>query len=156
MIKAWVLNWKNQLEDFEVSQISSVFTQWISKGCKLESDKITAWNWFIEVERTNWPIFLLWFTITEDYEFLVWNNKKVWLEVDQEKIDNAILVKNTWEDIVLVNSWGNFPVYNHIPLWETNWWWVITDKRIYSKIKFFNWTDILYAWMNDWFFEINT
>lgn len=136
MIKVWVLNWNNQLDDFELNQIvTSVLTEWVIEWLEVSDTEVSIGKAFVEVTRTWWETFLVWVYVNEAENITLWNNKKVYLSIDQTKIDDWLLISEDWTWVISIVVADNFPDNNFFPLAETDWAWVITDLRVNIKIK---------------------
>jgi len=155
-VNGWLLNRDADL----TAWLTSMITQGVIEGFIVTAWQVSIWKALIEVKRTAIlpnEVWLLYVNSTAIETVTIWNNKKVYLEVNQDNLNDPSLNTDTngyW--ITTIKIEDTYPATNYIKLAETDWIWNITDVREFSKTKYFDWTDTYLAWITDWFFEINT
>ena len=137
MIKVWVLNWKKQIDDFNMS-LDSIINEWVVSWLEVSASSVSSGKAFVSVTRTWSESFLLWVHLTADETVTLWNNKKIYLSIDQSKIDDWLLVNLDWSNVASIVVWDSWPVsWTYLKLAETDWSWNITDERIFVKLKWY-------------------
>lgn len=135
----WLIAWNNKVKDYQFrSIISSLVNQWVIEWLEVTAWQVATWKAVIEVTRTNWQVFLVDFHNTTNKVVTLWNNKKIFIAIDQNKIDDwdSFNLNTDWTDIAIIEVADSYPItWAFIKLAETDWWWVITDLRELLTIK---------------------
>lgn len=161
MIRIWVLNWNNIINDYSFrAWLNHLLIQGYTQWLLYDGNNIATWGWFVEVTRTNGQTFLLDFLVTEPIPVTLNNSQKVFFEIDQTKIDNWWLVDDDWTWVLELKVAEDYPsVWSYFKIAEKDAWWVLTDVRVKCKIKdsfnltemwnIFNWADQLVKLLPD-------
>lgn len=133
----WCLWGKNKTRDYQFQEsISAIIEEWVISWLEVTVNSVAVWGAFIEVVRTWWETFKIPFYSTEVEVIATWINKKIYIEIWQDNIDDWDLNNALdWTWIWSIVVWDTFPAWNYIPLAESNWSWVITDLRVFIDIK---------------------
>lgn len=159
MQRVALINWKNKNQDYDLSKIfSSIVTSWIVEWLEVQSWKITPGYAFIEVERDG-VIFNVLFENTEDFIIDTTWTKKVFIEINQNNIDDWTINSSDWTWIWEIKIASDYPLKNFITLASISSW-TINDSRVFIDIKenfnltqmwnTFNWPDLLLKLDEEW------
>lgn len=129
-----LLNWKNKNQDYDVSKIlQSLVVNWVVEGLKVVNWKVWVGYAFIEVERNGIKFYVL-FTNSEEVVINTAWTSKVFIEVNQAKVDDWKFNNPDGTEIWEIKVAGAYPSSNYIKLASiTNW--VITDERKFVNLK---------------------
>lgn len=135
MLKVWVLTWKRFINDYDINRALTTFVdQCVIEWLEVTAWQVALWKCFILATRTWWEQFIVQVTVDANEVVTLWNNKFIYISLDQTKIDDWLLVNNDWSNVATIVVWTSWPANNYIKLATTNWSWVITDMR-----TVFNW-----------------
>ena len=134
----------NQDKDFwTFIDILAGGTSMISNGLLVSTNSVAVGKCLIKCTRTSttpnetvWVVFENTTATTIDTS----GTKKVYIEVLQTRINDGTLnTDQWWTGIATITTGASYPAWNYIPLASITWW-VITDERPTTKIK---WTEIV-------------
>lgn len=119
---------KTALTEFDFDTTNSVIKPWIAfVSCVRNSSQPIPNMKFMSV-----------FYSDADVSVVVWPNRKYYIEIDQNKINDPSLIDDPsgsndyylWKWIGEIKSWTARPIHpNYLKLWSTNWSWVRVDER---------------------------
>jgi len=137
-LKVGIINWW-QAEDYAILEwLTSILNSWIIEWFEIkkiwnpEENKwvITKWKALIEVERISWDKFCLPVYNNTPFEIDLSWNKKIWLEIDKQKV---ITGENIWADnsnVASIKSWADYPSENfYLALWEITDWNIVNSWK---------------------------
>ena len=135
-IRTPLISWSRANKDSDIMRI--LYTL-INLSCVVEWLEVTEsqlwlWYWFVVVTRTAWATFPVFIEVTSNTVIDTTWTKKVWLEVDQDMIDNPTLVNATMTNVASIQTWASYPVTPHVKLASIASW-VITDDRVFPAVK---------------------
>lgn len=141
MQRVWVLNWNNISYDKDFTAWLLATIQWgIVTGFAISwsgaSAEIEPWKALIKCERTNWEEILVFFESTENVAVDMSGTKKVYIEIDQTKIDDWSSNNEDGTGIwAITTDPSAYPTKNFVALYDVVSW-VATDDRvgIYTKL----------------------
>lgn len=134
MQRVALINWKNKNQDYDLSKIfSSIANPGVIEWLEVQNWKITPWYAFIEVERA-WVKFNVLFQNTEDLVIDTTWTKKVFIEINQNNINDWTNNLSDWTWIWEIKTASDYPTKNFISLASITSW-VITDSRSFIKFK---------------------
>ena len=120
---------KTALTEFDLDTVNSVIKPWIAfVACVRNSSQPIPNMKFMSV-----------FYSDADVSVVVWPNRKYYIEIDQNKINDPSLIDDPsgsndyylWKWIWAIKSWTSRPVHpNYLKLWSTNWSWARVDERV--------------------------
>lgn len=139
MQRVWVLNGNNITYDKDLTAgILSSLTQWVIEwfdtSWSWASAEILPWKALIEVTRSNWEKILVFFESTTNEAINLTWTKKIYIEIEQSKIDDWSSNNEDWTDIWQITTSSTYPSNNFIPLYDVASW-VVTDERENVKWK---------------------
>lgn len=105
----------------------------IIEGLQCQTNKITAGKAFLRWDRTWGEKPFIYVELETDLTIDTSWTKKVWIEIDQAKIDDGSTLNEDWTGIAVVNTGASYPASNYIPLASITAG-VITDDRVWLKI----------------------
>lgn len=132
--------------------LDAIIYAWgVVEWLEVTTGQISEWYAYLIVTRTGGETFPLQIHIDALYSLDTSGTKKVWIEIDQTKIDDPMLVNSTMTNVASVNTWASYPVYGHIKLASIASW-TITDEREYITLKPFQrkWNTPRQLWYTDW------
>lgn len=129
MQRVALLNWKNKNKDYDLAKIfKSLAVSWVVEWLEVQSWKVTPGYAFIDVIR-DWITFPILFENSSDVIIDTSWTKKVYIEIDQTKVDDWSINNVDWTWIaVIVATETSYPSENYISLASIDVW-VITDER---------------------------
>lgn len=133
-LRSALLNWANINYDKDITKLLSAIAQsWVVSWLQVQTGKITAWYSFIEVDRSGDKFFIL-VELTSDYTIDTTWTKKIWIEVNQDNINNWNINSPDWIWISIIKTGSFYPTLNYIPLANIVSG-SIADERSYCKVK---------------------
>lgn len=135
MQRIWILNWENLVNDHDFSWlIDWIFTDWVLEWLEVSEWKVSKWRAFIKINRASTKDFYLTFENTTDLEIDTSWTKKIYIEIDQNKINDGSLNPTDWVWIWEIKVWLAYPTSNFLALaWVNNS--EITDERKFVTTK---------------------
>lgn len=134
MQRVALINWKNINQDSDLSKIlESITTFWVVKGLEVQTNKITTWYWFIEIER-DWKTLFILFENTEVLDIDTTWTKKIFIEINSANINDWNINNEVWSNIWEIKIADDYPNKNYLKLANINNW-KIKDERSLLKIK---------------------
>ncbi len=134
MQRVALINWENINQDYDLSKIlESLATPWVVKGLEVQSWKVTKWYSFVEITR-NSTKFLVLFENTEELNINTSGTKKIFIEINQNNIDDGSFNESNWEWIWVIKIASNYPTKNFLKLASIDNW-IITDEREFLDIR---------------------
>jgi len=128
MQRVALLNWKNKNQDYDLSKIlQSLASSWVASGLQVTTNQVGLWYAFIQVTRDAETFYVLFENTTNVVIDTTWT-KKVWIAIDQTKVDDGSNNAVDWSWIGTIATWTSYPASNYIPLASITSW-VITDTR---------------------------
>lgn len=169
MLRCWNLNWNNITYDFDFTNLVYwFFNQWIISGFWVTSWAVWVWNAILYATRTNWEIVAISIQNTTSLSIDTTWTKKVYLTINQTKLDDGSWNNIDWSWIVSVSTWASYPSSNFIKLASISSW-VITDEREFISLKTnnINWNlnfinswvpQLNWVWLNvaNWLLKLNS
>ncbi len=158
MQRVALLNWENINQDYDLAKIfKSLASSWVVEWLEVQSWKVTAGYWFIDVTRDS-ETFPVLFQNTADLVIDTTWTKKVFIEINQANVDDGINNSSNWTWIWEIKTAVSYPATNYIKLASITWW-VITDEREFIDLKnpsvtkmwnVFNWVNQLVKTDENW------
>lgn len=134
----WLIAWANKVKDYQVRALSSaIINEWVITWLAVTVNHIAIWSAAILVTRTNWQIFLVDFHNTEIKTIPTLTNSKIFIKIDQTKIDDwdTYITNTDWTWIAEIWVDSNRPsTWAYIKLASSDWSWVITDERSFISL----------------------
>lgn len=159
MQRVALINWENINQDYDLAKIiKSIVTSWIVEWLEVVDWKVVPWYAFVNITRDQ-ETFPIIFINTEDLILDTTWTKKVYIEINQENIDDGSINNANWTWIWEIKIWSSYPSENYISLASINSW-IITDERnfittndffnITKQWNIFNWANQLVKLWTDW------
>jgi len=135
MQRVWMLNGTNinYDKDFSASVLASL-NDGVIEWFDIDGSNIESWKCLIECERTNGEKIMVFFENTENVAMDLTGTKKVYIEIDQAKIDDWSLNSVNGTGIGEITTGASYPTKNYAPLYSIVSW-SITDERVNIIIK---------------------
>lgn len=135
MQRVWILNWENLNNDHDFSALVDWFLEsgvidWLS----VMTWNVSIWRALVQVQRTGWKSFYVFFENTDSLIFDTSGTKKIFIEIDQAKIDDWSLNAEDGSWIWQIKSASNYPAVNFVPL-ASVLDGVVTDERSFITTK---------------------
>lgn len=129
-----LLNWKNKNQDYDISKlVESMLYAGIVEWLQVTTWQVSAWYWFVQVTRDTETFYVLYQNTANIIIDTTWT-KKVWVSVDQTKIDDGSNNNIDGTGIGSIATWSSYPATNYIPLASITGG-VITDERLLVQHK---------------------
>jgi len=159
MQRVALINWENINQDYDLAKIiKSIVTSWIVEWLEVVDWKVVPWYAFVNITRDQ-ETFPIIFINTEDLILDTTWTKKVYIEINQENIDDGSINNANWTWIWEIKIWSSYPTENYLSLGSINSW-IITDERnfittndflnITKQWNIFNWANQLVKLWTDW------
>ena len=132
MLRVALLNGCKHNYDHDITKLISplIDGNCVVSWLEVSTGMVSSWYWFLEAirETTEDSAYVL-ISLTEDDTSIdtSWTTK-VWIELDQTKIDDGSLINESQDNVASIETGVSFPEYPHIPLSSIDSW-VITDER---------------------------
>lgn len=135
MQRVALLNGENINQDYDLWKIlKTLINPWVVEGLQVLTNQVSIWYAFISVTR-NWETFPVLFQNSSILTIDTSWTKKVYIELNQSKIDDGISNLENWTWIWEIKTWSTYPTTNpYISLAEISSW-VITDTRSFISLK---------------------
>lgn len=139
MQRIWLLNWNNITYDKDntldiLALIDAGIIEWFDVSGSWASAEIEAWKAFIECTRSNGEKIMVAFENTANVAVDMSGTKKVYILVDQTKIDNWSENNEDGTGIASIQTGASYPAGNYVPLYSIASD-VVTDDRSWIDIK---------------------
>lgn len=139
MQRTGLLNWNNITYDKDntaglLASLTAWVIDWFGTSWSGATTNIQSWKALIECTRTNWEKVMAYFENTGDVVIDFTGTKKVYIAVDQAKLDDW---SNNAEDgtwIASIQTGASYPASNYIPLYNIASW-TPTDDRVVVRSK---------------------
>lgn len=136
MQRVALINWENINQDYDLAKIiKSIVTNWVVEWLEILDWKVTPWYAFVNITRDqeSFPII---FANTEDLIIDTTWTKKVFIEINQENIDDWSINNANWTWIWEIKIWASYPSENFLSLASISSW-VITDERVFINFRWY-------------------
>lgn len=140
MQRVWVLNWNNITYDKDLTawllaSLNAGIVEWFSVSWSGASAEIEPWKALIECTRTNGEKIMVFFENTANVPVDMSGTKKVYIEVDQAKLDDWATNNEDGTEIgVITTDPSAYPSLNFIKLYDVITW-TATDDRVFINFK---------------------
>ena len=129
MQRIWNLNWENITYDHDISGLMRGLTDWgVIEGGTVVGNKLQPVQAIIPLVRSNGQKILAFFESDEVINLPTSGNFKVYIEVDQAKIDFGGNNAEDWSGIAKIKTWPTLPSQNFLLL-ATVTAGVVKDER---------------------------
>ena len=155
MQRVALLNWENLNQDYDLSKIfQSLALSWVWEWLQVINWKVTPGYAFINISRDQESFSVL-FQNTSDVIIDTTWTKKVFIELDQSKIDDWSSNNSNGTWIWEIKIADNYPISNYVKLASITSW-IITDERekIIHKFENLSWEKVKLIAKSDWKIEI--
>lgn len=130
MQRVWLLNWENITYDYDLTNyLDAIISDWVIKWLDFQDWKITKWQAIIQVSRDNWQKFFVHFENSEDLEIDLSRDWKVFIEINQDKINDWEKNMEDWSWIWEIKVSNDIPEKNSLKLWYISGNSFFTDKK---------------------------
>lgn len=135
MLRCWNVNGNNITYDNDITTlIYWFFNQWIISWFQVSAGSVGVWSGILYATRTNWEIVAVAIENTTSLTLDTSGTKKVYLTINQAKLDDGSENNVDGTGIVSVATWASYPVSNCIKLASISGG-TITDEREYVTLK---------------------
>lgn len=112
-----LLDWENINYDWQKTSLhKALINPWIISGLAVTAGQVAVGEAFIECARSNGEKIMVHFANTSTLNIDTSGNKKIFIEVKQEHIDNGIINAEDGSNIAEIKSEANYPAKNFIKL----------------------------------------
>lgn len=123
MQRVWLLNWNNITYDKDftawlLASLQSGIIEWFDVSWSWASAEIQAWKALIECTRTNWEKILIHFENTANVAVDMSGTKKVYIAIDQAKIDDWANNNEDGTGIWEIKTGASYPAGNFLALYD--------------------------------------
>lgn len=141
MQRIWRLNGENITYDYDLTSLDKALIEpGIVEWLEVKDSKVTKWKAFIKVRRWEKDVMVN-FENTQDLEINTSNYWKIFIEIDQEKINSWFNNNPDWSWIWEIKISENYPILNSFLALAEIENGEIVDKRKFIKFRdFFNLT----------------
>lgn len=130
MQRVWLLNWENITYDYDLTNyLDAIISDWVIKWLDFQDWKITKWQAIIQISRDNWQKFFVHFENSEDLEIDLSRDWKVFIEINQDKINDWERNMEDWSWIWEIKVSDEMPEKNSLKLWYISGNSFFTDKK---------------------------
>lgn len=134
MERVALLSGKNINKDSDISKLlQGLATSWVVEWLAVTTWQVAVWYAFIEVSRDGESFYVL-YQNTSAVTIDTTGTKKVWIAVDQTKVDDGSNNSVDGSGIGSIQTWASYPASNYIPLASITGG-VITDERSFFTPK---------------------
>lgn len=134
MQRVALINWENINQDYDLLKIfQALATSWVAEWLEVQNGVVTPWFAFVNVTRDDITFPVLFHNTSNLTIDTTWT-KKVFIELDQLKIDDGSLNSSNGTWIWEIKTWSNYPSNNFLKLASIDSW-NITDERKFIKFK---------------------
>lgn len=152
MQRIGLLNWNNITYDKDntaglLASMTAWVIEWFGTSWSWATTNVQSWKAFIECTRTNWEKVMVYFENTADVVVDFTGTKKVYIAVDQAKLDDW---SNNAEDgtwVASIQTGASYPTKNFIALASITSG-VIVDEREFIKFKLSKFTNLSQFYSN--------
>lgn len=138
MQRAWIINGENITQDKDLSNyFLSLAYVGVFEWLLVEEDIVWVWKSIIECTRTNGEKVAVSFENTEAVVIDTSWTTKVYIEVNQAKLDDWSNNSEDWTGIAEIKTGASYPSGNYTKLASVTTW-DITDERTFIKHKWLN------------------
>lgn len=135
MLRCWNVNGNNITYDKDITWlINPLINQWIVSWFTVSTWSVASGKAILQATRTNWEVVYVSVENTTAITIDTTGTKKVYITIDQSKLDDWIENLENWTGIVSVSTWASYPSSNYIPLASITSG-VITDERSFISYK---------------------
>ena len=134
MERVALLNWTNINQDHDISTLyDTLGTPGVISWLQVTSWQVAVGAAWVEVTRDGETFYVLYQNTAAVTIVTTWT-KKVWIWIDQTKVDDGSSNLADGTGIGSIQTWASYPASNYIPLASITWW-VITDDRTWAWLK---------------------
>lgn len=133
---AGILNGNNISYDYQFSLVSeAIFSKYgcVASGLNVTTGAVAAGKAIIKCTRTNGQVVMVSFHNTASVAIDTTGTKKVWVGVDQSKLDDGSLNSEDGTGIATIQTGASYPAGNYIPLASITSGTIADDRVIYIK-----------------------
>lgn len=139
MQRLWVINGNNINYDHDITASTLLLlVEWVIEGFDVVGSwsgaSLSPWKALVKCVRINWETFMAYFQSTEAVPVNLTGTKKVYISVDQAKIDNGVANSEDGTWIASIQTGASYPWSNDISLYSVDSG-VVTDERVYVNIN---------------------
>lgn len=133
---AWLLNWTNKNYDHQITALakallsSSCVVRWVGGGLQVTTNQVATGEAFILCTRTNGQKVMVHVELTEAYTISTSWTKKVYIVIDQAKLDDGSANVVDGSGIASIGTDTSYPSGNYVALASITWG-TITDARVF-------------------------
>ena len=132
MQRLWVINGNNINYDHDITAstlatLKQGVLEWFDVVGSWASATINPWKALIKCTRTNWETFMAYFQNTEALPVNLTGTKKVYISVDQAKIDNGLANNEDGTGIAEITTGASYPSWNYVALYDVVSWVITND-----------------------------
>lgn len=112
-----LLSGKNRNFDHQLTALhKTLINQWVISGLAVTSGQVQSWEAFIECTRSNGEKIMVLFQNTSVLNIDTSWTAKIYIEINQENIDNGIINAEDGSNIGSIKRGSAYPSNNYIPL----------------------------------------
>ena len=136
MQRLWNLNWENITYDHDISGLIRGLTDWgVIEGGTVVGNKLQPVQAIIPLVRSNGQKILAFFESDEVINLPTAGDYKVYIEVDQSKIDFGGNNAEDWSGIASIKTWPTLPSQNFLLLASVTSWVAKDERNLIPKIQ---------------------
>lgn len=136
MQRLWNLNWENITYDHDISGLMRGLIDWgVIEGGTVVGNKLQPVQAIVPLVRSNGQKILAFFESDEVIDLPTTGDYKVYIEVDQSKIDFGGNNSEDWSGIASIKTWPTLPSQNFLLLASVAEWVVKDERNLIPKIQ---------------------
>ena len=129
------LNWENITYDHDISGLVRGLTDWgVIEGGTVVGNKLQPVQAIVPLVRSNGQKILAFFESDEVIDLPTSGNFKVYIEVDQAKIDFGGNNTEDWSGIASIKTWPTLPSQNFLLLASVTSWVAKDERNLIPKV----------------------
>ena len=135
MQRLWNLNWENITYDHDISGLMRGLIDWgVIEGGTVVGNKLQPVQAIVPLVRSNGQKILAFFESDEVIDLPTSGNFKVYIEVDQAKIDFGGNNTEDWSGIASIKTWPTLPSQNFLLLASVTSWVAKDERNLIPKV----------------------
>ena len=136
MQRLWNLNWENITYDHDISGLIRGLTDWgVIEGGTVVGNKLQPVQAIVPLVRSNGQKILAFFESDEVIDLPTAGDYKVYIEVDQAKIDFGGNNAEDWSGIAAIKTWPTLPGQNFLLIASVTAGQVKDERNLIPKIQ---------------------
>lgn len=150
MQRVALINWENINQDYDLLKIfQALATSWVAEWLEVQNGIVTPWFAFINIVRDGITFPVLFHNTSSLNIDTTWT-KKVFIELDQVKIDDGSENNSNGTWIWEIKTWSDYPSTNFLKLASIDSWNISDERDFITTKEYLNITKMwnVFNWAN--------